>query len=118
MTLWTASVTVGIVVGMISRDPSEKPAMDSEAFERATSMGLNPISVICDEPGSKVGDVGGVSFVSFGHFIPRAGDRIELEDGTVCEVVRVHYRLSRTGGDSMTTLVPNVYAVRVSNETR
>ena len=99
---------------MINYDPDSKPEIDPEAMAEAEQLGLRVIHVICDEAGAKVGDQSGVSFVTFGDFLPRAGDRMQLEDGTVCEVKRVYFKLSRPDGSRLSVLVPNVLATRIS----
>ena len=54
-----------------------------------------------------------VSFSAYGPFLPRTGDRLDLEDGTVCQVTRVLFGFSRGGATKFPTYVPNVYAERV-----
>ena len=100
---------------MINYDPNGVPEVDFETFELAEKQGLKPMLIVCDEPGAKVGDVGGVSFVAFSHFVPRVGERIQLEDGKTCQVTRVYHRVTRDAdAKKLLQLVPNVYAKLVS----
>lgn len=98
---------------MRSYDPDKIPDLDPAAFKEADDLRLQPIHIICDEPGAKVGDIGGVSFMAFAASLPRAGEHIVLEDDTTCEVKRVSYKLSRRPDSNMVMLVPNVYAIRI-----
>lgn len=101
---------------MVSYDPDEIPDVSQKAWNEAVAVGLKPVHVICDEPGAVPGDVGGVSFIAFCDFVPRTGDRVTLEDDTVCEVVRIHYKVATSSsGSGMKRMTTNVYAVRVSN---
>jgi hypothetical protein len=79
----------------------------------------HPFVVICDEAGSQVGDVAGVSFIALGAFLPSRGDRILLEDGRTCEMKRTYFKLVRCDdgeGAEAVVLVPSVYAVAVGEE--
>ena len=100
---------------MISYDPDEAPNIDPEAHERADAAGLHMIHVVCDEPGAKVGDAAGVSFVSYGHFLPREGEIIKLEDGKRCRVRNILYKLGRPGDGKLLMIVPNVMAVHIDD---
>jgi hypothetical protein len=103
---------------MWTYDPDEIPELDPETLGQAKGLGLHPIHVICDEPNSQVGDHTGVSFVAFSEFLPRVGDSIDLEDGTVCEVRRVYHKLARNPETNYIMLVPNVFAVRIGRTNR
>jgi hypothetical protein len=98
---------------MLNYDPDGTPQMDPTALAEAQSLGLHPIHVICDEPGAKVGDPAGVSFFAFVSFVPRIGERIKLQDGGICEVERVFYKVTPTG--KFITMFPNVAAIRVKD---
>lgn len=99
---------------MVNYDADGVPNLDAQAAAEAKSFGLQTILVVCDEPGAKVGDTGAVSFYSFSESLPRAGERITLEDGTLCQVRTIYWKLSRPPGSRFTMLVPNVFAVRIS----
>jgi hypothetical protein len=99
---------------MISYDPDRIPEFDPEATEQAMEWGLHPIQVICDEPGAKVGDPAGVSFFAFARFVPRVGEKITLEDGAVCQVKNVHYKVAPHPGTKVRELMANVSAIRIS----
>lgn len=101
---------------MANYDPDTKASVDPRQAEEARQFGLQPVNVICDEPGAKVGDHTGVSFIAFVPSVPSQGDRIVLEDRTACDVVRVIWKVSRPPGEALVMLVPNVIAVRVSPE--
>ena len=96
---------------MLNYDPNEKPIVPPEILALAKREGLHPINVICEEPGAKVGDHTGVSFIGFVEFVPRIGDEIQLDDGGYCRVKRVVFKI--TGDSELRMLVPNVAAVRV-----
>src|SRR5687768_7953014 len=98
---------------MISYDPDEKPGIDPEANAEAEKLGMRLIHVICDERGAQVGDAGAVSFMAMSPYLPRPGERIILEDGTTCDVLRVIHKVTR-GPLKAPMLVPNVIAVRAS----
>src|SRR5262249_30078170 len=97
----------------ISYDPSAVPDFDPQATDEATRLGLTPINVVCDEVGRQPGDQGGVSFTAFVSFVPRIGDRIILQDGTMCEVRRVYHKVAKAPGSTFFTMVANVAAIRV-----
>jgi hypothetical protein len=98
---------------MLSYDPDVAPRVDPEALEEALEMGLEPVSVICDEPNAKAGDPS-VSFIAFVKYIPRAGDKITLEDGKLCQVKNIHYKLNRMSS-KVVVLFPTIYAVLLSS---
>lgn len=99
---------------MLNYDPDGIPDVDSDAIQRAQEYGMRPIHVTCDEPNAKVGDLGCVSFLAFVHFVPRTGETITLEDGTVCRVHNVHFKV--TDIDGFKSLIPNIDALRVSQD--
>ncbi len=102
---------------MLNYDPDGRPEIDPQSLKEATDLGLKMIHVICDEPGAKVGDASGVSFPAFVDFVPQVGDRIGLEDGSSCSVKRVYYKLARMPGKKWVSMLPNVFAVRISKDT-
>lgn len=77
----------------ISYDPDAVPDLPIEFLKGADRMRMKVVQVICDEPGAKVGDATGVSFFLAVHFVPRIGDRIGLQDGKTCQVIRVFHRI-------------------------
>jgi hypothetical protein len=89
-----------------------RPRVDSEARRIARDLGLHAVAVTCDDPGAKVDQAVGVSFVAFCAFTPRVGEHLKLEDSTWCRVVRVSHFVSALGASSGKSLTPNVYAVR------
>lgn len=105
---------------LINFDPDDTPTVTDEMARLAAERGIHPVHVICDEPNAKVGDAGGVSFMALVSFIPRAGDRIVLEDGRRCEVRRVVYKVvtekNAAGKAQCINLVPNVVAVLSEKE--
>jgi hypothetical protein len=101
---------------MLNYDPDDKPKLDTAMLMEAREFGLHPVNVICDEPDARVGHHGGVSFIAFAAFAPQVGDRIEIQDGKLCEVKRAYYKVSQIGKTAMFSLVPNLYAVRVDGD--
>ncbi|WP_169975555.1 hypothetical protein [Tautonia rosea] len=97
----------------INYDPDGVPDVSSEVWDQADRMGLKPIHVICDEPGARVGDPEGVSFIAFGEHLPRTGERIILEDGSRLEVRGVIHKATM-GENGMISMVANVVAYRIS----
>jgi len=95
----------------INYNPDGKPSPSPEFFEFAAKCGQNVFGVICDEPDAVVGDDEGVSFAAISGFLPRQGDRIQLEDSGLCEVKRVYFKIVRMNGHI--TLFPTVRAVRL-----
>lgn len=102
---------------MISYDSDRAPEGSGQLLELAKVLGQQLVNVICDEPGARVGDAGGVSFLAITPGVPSKGDRIELQDGRRCEVVRVLYKVTSIGGmqgkPEAFALVPNVLAILV-----
>ncbi len=94
---------------MLSYDPEDSPKFDEEACEQATDLGLWPIHILCDVPEEDADDYTKVIFTAYVAFIPRVGERIGLEDGTMCEVTRVYYKVKKPG--KYISLVPHLYAV-------
>jgi hypothetical protein len=95
----------------LSYDPDERPRPSDEMIDCAVRNGMHVINVMCDERGSTVGDHTCASFAAIVTFLPRAGDRIGLEDGRTCEVTRVYFKIARVQGH--VSLFPNVYAVLI-----
>lgn len=102
---------------IIYYDPDRRPEMTPELFEDIAETGLQPVNVICDEPGARVGDLVGVGFLALAAFLPRAGDRILLQDGRPCEVRRVSFKVTHlqdgNGAARSAVLFPNIYAVAI-----
>jgi hypothetical protein len=101
----------------INYDPDGAPDLDPAMSREAERLGMHIVHVVCDKPGAKVGGQTGVSFYAIVPFIPRAGDRIGLEDGKVCVVKGVIFgvvsREAADGGGTVTIMVPNVVATRM-----
>jgi hypothetical protein len=108
---------IGKLIGgimLINYDPDGKPIFTDDIIEEAEQLRLHPVLILCDEPRAQVGDPTGVSFIALVAFIPRQGDRIVLEDGRVCEVSKVYYKVlprkDTHGKTQSILLVPNVTA--------
>ncbi|MCH8823212.1 MAG: hypothetical protein IH984_06845 [Planctomycetes bacterium] len=101
----------------INYDPDAKPEVTKEMLEEAEELRLQLVNVICDEQGAKVGDPDGVTFIALVPFLPRTGDRIELQDGNMCEVKRTYFRVVQSNSDSgqimSIKLHPTVVAHRI-----
>ena len=105
---------------LVNRDPDGRPEVTPAMARRARDMGYHIVNVMCEEPGAKVGDETGISFLALVPFLPRAGDRIALENGRSCQVVRAYFKVTKTVGadgaaDSI-LLVPNVLATLLGGE--
>lgn len=85
---------------------------DEAALAEGVRQGLHPVQVICDEPGAKVGEPEGRSFLALSAFVPRVGEMVQLEDGSLGRVTGVFYQAVKTPGARVVRLVPTVYAVR------
>ena len=105
---------------MAEYDSGKPAAYTDEQFEAAMELGLRPIQIICNEPGAQPGDLGaGVAFFAFVHDIPRIGERVELEDGSLCEVTRVYHRVVKIGPTAnFHSLAPNVVATKIGKAER
>ena len=105
---------------IVSRDPDGIPKITPELAADARLLGMHIVHMVCDEPNAKVGDTGGISFLALVPSIPRAGERIQLEDKRRCEVKRVHWRAvsdrDKSGKVRAIVLVPNVIAIAISSE--
>lgn len=99
---------------MLNYDPDDIPDFDEDACNEATSIGLQPIHVICDVPNCETGEYKGVSFTAYVSFVPRIGDRIGLQDGKQCEVRRVYHKVVKPG--KFFSMIPNVYAITLGNK--
>ena len=97
---------------MISYEPHEVPDLPSKLTNIADKLHLHVVHVICVEPGAKIGDANGVAFFTMTPFIPRNGDRIQLEDGNACLVRGTYWKITRMASD-VTMLVATVYAERL-----
>ncbi len=99
---------------LINYDPDETPDITPEFIDECKRQNLHVVSIICDEPGARVGDAEGVSFVAKAAFIPRPGDRIQLQDGRLCDVKSVAFKVvtehNTSGKAKSILLVPNVIA--------
>jgi hypothetical protein len=84
----------------------------------ALNSGLSAVCVVCDEdPEVKGADKGSAWFIAFTPFLPRVGDRLELEDGTLCRVQRVGFRAAPSQtSPKITCLAPTVFTVRLTKE--
>jgi hypothetical protein len=93
-----------------SYDPDEKPEISQALIDEARKLGMQPVHVICDQEGAKVGESGGVSFWSITPFLPRVGEHIWLSDGGRCTVKSVIWRVTTDQDSGSTYLFPNVLA--------
>lgn len=102
---------------MIEYDPDKKPEMSEEGWRTARENGLHPVQLICEEPNAKVGDHTGVTCLVLVSFVPRVGERVYLEDKTVCEVDFVRHSFvtvrDHDGTAKYVMLVPIVHATMV-----
>jgi len=100
---------------MIEYDPDKKAEVTAEIVKAAERYRLHIINVLCDPPGAKIEDQTGVAFISLSPFLPRPGDKIDLEDGRVCKVKGVSFQVvterDSKGKARFCALVPNVYAI-------
>jgi len=96
----------------INRDADDSPDVSRGMIREAEALGMQIVCIICDDPDAQVGDKTSVSFTAIVQFLPRAGDRITLEDDTVCEVVRSFFKTTRF--NEHPGLLPTVYARRIS----
>ena len=105
---------------IINYDPDEKSHLSKEILEEAERTRQHAVNVICDPPGAYVGEQSGVSFFALMPFLPQKGDRIDLEDGNSCEVVRIFYKVAtmknECGKVGLIYLVPNIYAYLIPKE--
>lgn len=98
---------------MQNYDPDRTAPLDEAVTREALNLGLVPVHIVCLEQDREAGGMDFNVFVSGA--IPRAGDRIELENGAIVEVVRSYWRLGRVGqGRRVPALMPNVVAKRIS----
>lgn len=75
---------------MLEYDPDKTPDEPSdELIEKAESLGLRIVQVICSDPDKEQGS--GVTFNAMLSVMPRAGDLIVLENKRVCEVNRAYF---------------------------
>ena len=94
----------------VNRDPTGFPPVGADLIQQAKAENYQIVHVVCaqyegnDEHGSCV------SFMAMTPFLPRPGDKIQLEDDQFCIVTRVYFKVGRLGENF--ALVPTVYAAR------
>lgn len=88
-----------------SHDLSQPPTINMKAWKFAQSNGLQVFHVICDQRIENV--FTGVMFYGVGPCVPRLGEEIRLENGTLCRVTRVLYGV--TTSDEVSVVTPTVY---------
>jgi hypothetical protein len=96
----------------ISRNPDERPQLDSAKDTEARGYGMMPIEVICDTPEDEPDDpdTPPISFFAYSAFIPRKGEFLLLQDGKHVRVKDVYYKCGNAGKTHFTALFPLVYA--------
>ena len=95
----------------LNYDPHDVPDIPADLIDQAKRNGLHIIHILCDEPGSQVGDQTSVTFLAAVAFVPRVGDFIRLEDGGSCQVDKVIHVVTTKG--EYKGLGTNVYALRI-----
>jgi hypothetical protein len=101
----------------INYDPEGVPKVPLRLVREARERGFHIVAVVCDEPDAGAGEPGGVTFYAMTPFLPRQGERLHLEDGNVCEVGGVHYRVRTKKDTKVISLLPVVYATLVPRRT-
>ena len=89
---------------------------NEELLQQAIARGLQVINVVCDDPTAKRGDTVGMSFIALVSHIPRTGERLQLDDNSICVVQTVLHKMTRVrdgSGNDAVTFLPNVYAQRI-----
>ena len=92
---------------MINYDPYGVPSPTYELINTAEKLGLQLVHIICDDKNVITDEYNGVSFLSMTPSIPQHGDTIELEDGKICEVEFIRFKVYKL--DDQISLFPNVY---------
>lgn len=104
----------------LSRDPDRTPEIPASMFREAEALGFRIVNIVCDEHGAKPGDAGALNFAAMVPELPRAGERITLEDGRACEVNRIYWKtVARRGKDGHVesiALMPTVVAHLIKSE--
>jgi hypothetical protein len=95
----------------LNYDRNQTSQVDPTQFEEAKGLGLKLFNILCCD-----GTTNGynVSFVGYGDFVPRVGERIGLQDGKTCVVESVVYAAKPTGDTGFVLIVPNVYATLIA----
>jgi hypothetical protein len=103
---------------LVNRDPKGKPLITEAMVLRAKEMGLQLAAIYCADTEVEIEDEMGISFIALVPFLPRAGDRIALENGRVCEVQKAFFKIVQmrdtSGVADAILLVPNVLAILLS----
>jgi hypothetical protein len=97
----------------ISYDPSKSPDWDPKAMQLARQIGMIPFDVTCNEPDAKPDDHTGVQFNVFAYAVPRIGELITLQDGTVARVTDVIHKVAKPPDGPFTALMAHVIACRI-----
>jgi len=95
----------------INYDPDKAPKIPDEMIQKARELGLYVVHIICDEQWAETTDLRGVTFMAMTPMLPRQGDRIGLEDGKFCDVLRIDFSVHEIDGQK--ALFPNVYAMLI-----
>ncbi|HWE95765.1 MAG TPA: hypothetical protein VG269_17505 [Tepidisphaeraceae bacterium] len=97
---------------MRPNDPSRVESFDLRQLAEGKKLGLQPLHVICYDHEMNRGTSEGVSLIVFVRFVPRVGESICLEDGTLCEVEEVYHKARRLP-NKLVELVATVGAFRI-----
>ena len=92
-------------------DLDKTATLDPAALREVRDIGLAPLQVICEGAAPRAVSPPASGFITFANFVPRAGEEIELEDGSVVRVTRVLWRQARVGSGRTTALTPVVSAI-------
>lgn len=106
---------------MLNYEPEKTPTVTLRQIEEAKKQLLQLVHMICVPESEIEKPENPVSFFALVPAIPRIGELVEIQDGKVCLVERIWWRVvkQKTSGDEeeeIVRLVPNVLAIWKDHE--
>lgn len=98
---------------MTSYDPDELPKLDLKVTQAAGELHKKIVFIHCVQKHSNEG----VSFYTLVDHMPRIGERITLDDNSVCEIKGILHKVTHFNynGDKLMILVPTIVSMLVKN---
>ncbi|WP_422930022.1 hypothetical protein [Singulisphaera sp. PoT] len=98
-----------------SYDGDNDRTVTTETYESAGKIGLKPLRFVCLRERTRPWDRAGDHSIVFAHFLPRAGERIETEEGRICRVESVIHKLVQLPDSDIISFMPIVVAEPIAN---
>ncbi len=94
-------------MGLINKDPDSAAEVTPEQIALCQKCGFQIAQIVLSDDDDNL-----LSFAAALAFIPRTGESIKIEDGKLCKVLGVNYKVATINLDGVKIkyLGPNVYA--------